>query len=151
MLLSHFSRVRLCATPQTTAQEAPPPLGFSRQEHWSGLPFPSLGFPYGSAGKEFTCQYRRHRRRGLDPSVGKFPWRRKWQPTPVFLLGNPVDRGACWATVWGCKELDMTEQQSMTGNTRVHRAVFSCVRKFHSSLFVPFCLCYRLCNCFSLC
>ena len=54
-------------------------------------------------------------------------------------------------SLWGCKELDMTEQQSMTGNTRVHRAVFSCVRKFHSSLFVPFCLCYRLCNCFSLC
>ena len=27
------------------------------------------------------------------------PWRRKWQPTPVFLLGNPMDRGAWWATV----------------------------------------------------
>ena len=34
LLLSHFSRVQLCATP-------PPSLGFSRQEHWSGLPFPS--------------------------------------------------------------------------------------------------------------
>ena len=41
MLLSHFSRVRLCATPQTAAHQAPPSLGFSRQEHWSGLPFPS--------------------------------------------------------------------------------------------------------------
>ena len=40
-LLSHFSRVRLCATPQTAAYQAPPSLGFSRQEHWSGLPFPS--------------------------------------------------------------------------------------------------------------
>ena len=40
-MLSHFSRVRLCATPQTVAQQAPPSLGFSRQEHWSGLPFPS--------------------------------------------------------------------------------------------------------------
>ena len=40
-LLSHFSRVRLCATPETAAQQAPPSLGFSRQEHWSGLPFPS--------------------------------------------------------------------------------------------------------------
>ena len=37
----HFSRVRLCATPQTAAHQAPPSLGFSRQEHWSGLPFPS--------------------------------------------------------------------------------------------------------------
>ena len=41
LLLSRFSRVRLCATPQTAAHQAPPSLGFSRQEHWSGLPFPS--------------------------------------------------------------------------------------------------------------
>ena len=41
LLLSHFSRVRLCAIPQIAAHQAPPSLGFSRQEHWSGLPFPS--------------------------------------------------------------------------------------------------------------
>ena len=41
LLLSRFSRVRLCETPQTAAHQAPPSLGFSRQEHWSGLPFPS--------------------------------------------------------------------------------------------------------------
>ena len=41
LLLSRFSCVRLCATPQTAAHQAPPSLGFSRQEHWSGLPFPS--------------------------------------------------------------------------------------------------------------
>ena len=41
LLLSCFSRVRLCETPQTAAHQAPPSLGFSRQEHWSGLPFPS--------------------------------------------------------------------------------------------------------------
>ena len=40
-LLSHFSHVRLCATPQTAAHQAPPSLGFSRQERWRGLPFPS--------------------------------------------------------------------------------------------------------------
>ena len=39
--LSCLSHVRLCATPQTSAHQAPPSLGFSRQEHWSGLPFPS--------------------------------------------------------------------------------------------------------------
>ena len=43
LLLSRFSRVRLCATPQTAARQAQPSLGFSRQEHWSGLPFPSPG------------------------------------------------------------------------------------------------------------
>ena len=42
LLLSRFSRVRLCATPQMAAHQAPPSLGFSRQEYWSGLPFPSL-------------------------------------------------------------------------------------------------------------
>ena len=35
LLLSHFSRVRLCATPETAAHQAPPSLGFSRQEHWN--------------------------------------------------------------------------------------------------------------------
>ena len=43
LLLSRFSRVRLCATPQTEAHKAPPSLGFSRQEYWSGLSFPSPG------------------------------------------------------------------------------------------------------------
>ena len=41
LLLSHFSCVRLSVTPQTTAHQAPPSLGFSRQEHCSGLPLPS--------------------------------------------------------------------------------------------------------------
>ena len=41
LLLSHFSRVQLCETPWIAAHQAPPSLGFSRQEHWSGLPFPS--------------------------------------------------------------------------------------------------------------
>ena len=41
LLLSHFSRVQLCVTPSTAAHQAPLSLGFSRQEHWSGLPFPS--------------------------------------------------------------------------------------------------------------
>ena len=40
-LLSHFSRVQLCATPEAAGHPAPPSPGLSRQEHWSGLPFPS--------------------------------------------------------------------------------------------------------------
>ena len=39
--LGHFSHVQLCATPETAAHQALPSLGVSRQEHWSGLPFPS--------------------------------------------------------------------------------------------------------------
>ena len=41
LLLSRFSHVQLCATPEKAAYQAPPSLGFSRQDHWSGLPFPS--------------------------------------------------------------------------------------------------------------
>ena len=40
-LPSHFSRVRLCATPWTAAYQASPSMGFSRQQYWSGVPLPS--------------------------------------------------------------------------------------------------------------
>ena len=55
--LSHFSRVELCVTPWTAAHQAPPSTGVSRQEYWSGLPFPSpegysIFFPYS----EFEIQ-----------------------------------------------------------------------------------------------
>ena len=56
-------------------------------------------FTGGTFGKEPTCQGRRHKRWGFDPWVGKIPWKRVWQPTPVFLPGNAVDRGAWQATV----------------------------------------------------
>ena len=42
LLLSRFSRVQLCATPWTAAYQAPPSMGFYRQEYWSGVPLPSL-------------------------------------------------------------------------------------------------------------
>ena len=42
-LVKSLSRVRLSVTPWTVAHQAPPSMGFSRQEHWSGLPFPSPG------------------------------------------------------------------------------------------------------------
>ena len=44
LLLSRFSRVQLCVTPWTAAHQAPLSMGFSRQECWSELPFPSLGY-----------------------------------------------------------------------------------------------------------
>ena len=40
LLLSRFSRIRLCVTPQTAAHQAPLSMRFSRQKHWSGLPCP---------------------------------------------------------------------------------------------------------------
>ena len=41
-----------------------------------------MGLPWWLSGKEPACQCRR---RGFGPWVGKIPWRKKWQPTPVFL------------------------------------------------------------------
>ena len=46
------------------------------------------GFPVGARGEEPPGQCRRHERHGFNPWVGKIPWRRKWQPTPVFLPGE---------------------------------------------------------------
>ena len=70
-----------------------------------------MGFPCGTSGKEVTCQYRRCKRRKFDPWVGKIPWRRAWQFTPVFLPEEPhgVELGGLQSM--GCKELDMTECQ----------------------------------------
>ena len=75
LLLSHFSRVRLCATPETIAHQAPPSLGFSRQEHWSGLPFPSPSYTTG--GAEDTELNKAHT---LFPQKGVLPPTWVWSP-----------------------------------------------------------------------
>ena len=71
--------------------------------------FQLLCFPGGASDKESACQCRRHKRYRFEPWVRKIPWRRKWQPTPVFL---PVEfhgqRSLAGYTVVS-KESDMTE------------------------------------------
>ena len=47
-----------------------------------------MGFPGGTSGEEPACQCGRHKRYRFDPWVGKIPWMRAWQPTPVFLPGE---------------------------------------------------------------
>ena len=64
--------------------------------------------------KEPTCQHRRHKRLGFNPWVEKVPWRREWQPTPVFCLENPVDREAWRATVHGFSKSKTRLQQLNT-------------------------------------
>ena len=69
------------------------------------------GFPDGAGGKESTCWCRR---RGFDPWVRKIPWRRKWQPTPVFLPGESHGRRRLTGnSPWGFKELDTAEYGHM--------------------------------------
>ena len=68
-------------------------------------------FPVGSAGKEATCQRRRHKRHQFDLWVRKLPWRRKWQPTPVFLPRNfHGQESLAGYGPQGHKESDMTER-----------------------------------------
>ena len=62
------------------------------------------GFPGGASGKELACQCRRHKNPGFDPWVGKIPWRRKWQLTPVILPGESP-----WTEEPGVTEWDMAE------------------------------------------
>ena len=61
--------------------------------HGKAPPFLSLvtvdqGFPGGASGKEPTCQCRTCKRHRFNPWVVKIPWKRAWQPTPVFLPGE---------------------------------------------------------------
>ena len=58
------------------------PWGYQESDTTEWL---SLYFPWWYSGKEFTHQCRRLR---FSPWIGKIPWRRKWQPTPVFLPGK---------------------------------------------------------------
>ena len=77
-----------------------------------------MGLPRWLSGKESFCQCRK---RGFDPWLGKLPWRRKWQPTPVFLLGKPHEQSSLAGySQWGHKESDMTEQLSSCSHTHKH-------------------------------
>jgi len=72
------------------------------------LPKANKGFPGGSEVKVSACG-----RPGFNPWVGKIPWRRKWQPTPVFLPGESHgQRNLVGYSSWDCKESDATRQQA---------------------------------------
>ena len=111
------------ATLWTVALQAPLCMGFSRQEYWSGLPFPSpgdlpdpgieparrVGGLLGVAGRlsgTVSC-----RRPVFDPWGGKILWRREWLPTSVFLPGKShAQRSLEGYSPWGRKGSDTTEQ-----------------------------------------
>ena len=89
-MLTKFSH-RKCSMWRTTVLKRD--VLFAREQFWL------RSFPGGASGKESSCQCRRHKRLRCSRCVGKIPWRRVWQPTPVFLLENSMDRGAWRATV----------------------------------------------------
>ena len=111
MCVKLLSRVRLFATPWTVARQAPLSMGFSRQEYWSGLPFPSPGdlcnpgikprSSGGSDGKESACNAGDP---GLIPSwedpleevlathSGILAWRIPWTEEPDGLQSTGSQR-----------------------------------------------------------
>ena len=69
------------------------------------LIYPILSTQNSISGEESSCQGRRRR---FDPWVGELPWRRKWQPTPVFLPGKfheELQRSLVSVNPWGCKRV----------------------------------------------
>ena len=72
------------------------------QQQWISYMYIYVGFPGGSVGRT-SCQCRRRKRCGLDPWVGKILWRRKWQPTPVFLTRESRgQRSLVGYSPWDC-------------------------------------------------
>ena len=70
-----------------------------------------MDFPGGTSGKEPACQSKRCKRQGFNSWVEKIPWRRAWQPTPVFLPGESHgQRSLAGYSPWGCQESDTTER-----------------------------------------
>ena len=85
------------------------------------------------SGKEFSCRCRRHRGCGFDPWVGKIPWRRKWLPTTVCLLGKfHGQRSPVGYSPGGPKQSD-------TENTCMHVTLFS-TKKYHKMFSGTLCL-----------
>ena len=70
--------------------------------------------PQWLSRQRICLQHKRYRRRGFNPWVRKIPWRRKWQPTSVFLPGKSHgQRSLVGYSPWGCKESDITERLSL--------------------------------------
>ena len=87
-----------------TSQEATVKTGHTTD--W----FKKFGKEYYKTVYCHACQCRRQKRCRFDPWVGNIPWRRAWQPTPVFLLGKShAQRSLAGYGPWGHKELDMSE------------------------------------------
>ena len=81
-----------------------------------------MGFLDGTSGKEPAYQSTRCKRYRFNPWVRKFPWRRKWQPTPVSLPGKfHGHRSLVGYRQWGCKESDTTEQVNTHKYTCRHK------------------------------
>ena len=77
--------------------------------------FPYMGFLGRSNGKKYACNVGEP---GFDLWAGKIPWKRAWQPTPVFLPGDPHgQRSLAGYSLW-VRKLDTTERPGTAHGTR---------------------------------
>ena len=123
LLLSRFSCVRPCATPWTAAYQASPSMGFSRQEHWSGLPFPSCCLcdfnpHFATFGASLVALMVKNLPAMWETWVqslgqGRSPGERHSNALQYSCLENSMDRGAWEMTIQACNELDMTERLTL--------------------------------------
>ena len=119
-----LSCVRLFRTPWTAAYQAPPSMGFSRQEYWSGLPLPSPAITWDNtiklcpgssvhlqasqwlSDKESACQWK-WRDAVSIPRLGRSPGGGNGNSLQYSCLENPMDRGVLWAVLHGVVESQM--------------------------------------------
>ena len=97
----------------------------------------SFGFPGGSVSKESACKggdCLEYRRQVFNPWVGKFPWSRKWQPTPVFLPEKSMNRVA-WQLLFDFSSIAVKEFQSLDS-----RLLF-CIHLLYPALLVKIACC----------
>ena len=126
-LIPGSGHIGLFSTPWTVACQASPSMGSSRQEYWSGLPFPSPGdlpHPGIEPGSPALQADSLPSEPPGKPWVRKIPWRRKWQPTPVILPGKSHgQRSLVGYNPWGRRRVKyhlVTEQQQQTLYTWNH-------------------------------
>ena len=126
LLLRRFSRVQLCETPWTAAHQASPSLGFSRQEHWSGLPLPSPMHESEKWKWSRSVMSDSLRPHGLQPTRLLCPWDFPGKNTGVgcnFLLqpfsSRKINRRKineyAWHLhkIWGSKPLWLLDKETV--------------------------------------
>ena len=89
--------------------------GLRREKTWQITGTLTVMAPWWPSGKDFACQCRQRKRCGFDPWIGKIPWRRAWQSTPVFSPGESHgQKSLVGHSSWGRNESDTTETSEAT-------------------------------------
>ena len=127
-----LSRVRLCATPWTAAHQAPPSMGFSRQEYWSGVPLPSLIISlaiYKIQISFFFLMFLIARKfLELINDYSKVSgYTGNGNPVQCSCLENPRDGGAWWAAICGVPQSRTRLKRLSSSSRRIHLVMWNLI------------------------